>query len=362
MSDGTALLVAVLLLAGNAFFVGAEIALVSVRRAQIEPRAEAGSARARITMKALSKVSLMMAGAQLGITVCSLGLGATAEPAIAHLIEPAFEAIGLPDAWVHPVAFAVALSFVVVIHMVLGEMVPKNIALAVPDRTALTLGPALYRVVTILRPIIWTFNQGANLVLRLLGVQPLDEVAAGADLAGVRSIVAESSTEGTLDADDAQIVGRALDLPDVTVADLCLPLDDVLMLRPTDSTSDLYRAATETGYSRFPVLGAGGQPFGYVHIRDAVAEPSDGASWVVPGTVADLPVTPLAHLPHDLSLMEALGRMRDAATHMAEVVDAQERSLGVVTLEDALERLIGEVRDPAHRRPHGGAQLSEKAT
>ncbi len=181
MSDTTALLVAVLLLAGNAFFVGAEIALVSVRRAQVEPHAEAGSPRARTTLRAMSKVSLMMAGAQLGITVCSLGLGATAEPALAHLIEPLFASLGVPEAWVHPVAFTLALSVVVVIHMVLGEMVPKNIALAVPDRTALALGPPLYAVVTLLRPVIWTLNQGANLVLRLLGVQPRDEVAAGAD-------------------------------------------------------------------------------------------------------------------------------------------------------------------------------------
>ena len=349
MSDGAALVLAVLLLAGNAFFVGAEIALVSVRRAQIEPHAESGSPRARTTMRAMSKVSLMMAGAQLGITVCSLGLGATAEPALAHLIEPAFEAAGVPEAWVHPVAFAIALTVVVALHMVLGEMVPKNIALAVPDRTALTLGPPLYAIVNLLRPVIWVLNQGANLVLRVLGVQPRDEVAAGADLAGVRAIVTESSTVGTLDADDAEIVGRALDLPEATVGELCLPLDEVHMFEPTDSTETLYAAAIDTGYSRFPVVGAGGQPFGYVHIRDAIAEPDPSTSWVVAGQVSELPVTPLAHLPHDLPLIEAIGRMRDAVTHMAEVVDDGDRSLGIVTLEDALERLIGEVRDPAHR-------------
>ena len=353
MSDTTALLVAILLLAGNAFFVGAEIALVSVRRAQVEPYADAGSPRARTTLRAMSKVSLMMAGAQLGITVCSLGLGATAEPALAHLIEPVFASLGVPEAWVHPVAFTIALSLVVVIHMVLGEMVPKNIALAVPDRTALALGPPLYAVVTLLRPVIWTLNQGANVVLRLLGVQPRDEVAAGADLAGVRHIVEESSSSGTLDADDVEIVERALDLPDVTVADLCLPLDSMRMLSPNDSTDALYEAATDTGFSRFPVLGVHGQPFAYVHIRDAVADPDRSSTWLVPGRVGSLPLRPLAHLPSDLPLIEAFGRMRDAATHMAEVVDEHDRSLGIVTLEDALERLIGEVRDPAHRPARG---------
>lgn len=147
MSDLAASWIAVLLLAGNAFFVGAEFALISARRTQIEPRAEAGTKSARLTLRGMENVSLMMAGAQLAITMCSLGLGATGEPAVAHLIEPLFEADGMPDALLHPVAFAIALAIVVTLHMVLGEMVPKNIAIAGPERSALVLGPPHYAIV-----------------------------------------------------------------------------------------------------------------------------------------------------------------------------------------------------------------------
>ena len=134
MSDLGGVLLAIVLLALNAFFVGAEFALLSARRSQIEPRAQEGSRAARTTLRAMEHVSLVMAGAQLGITVCSLGLGAVGEPAVAHLLEPAFHAMRVPDAALHPVAFVVAMSIVVYLHVVLGEMVPKNIALAGPDR------------------------------------------------------------------------------------------------------------------------------------------------------------------------------------------------------------------------------------
>ena len=142
MSDWAGILLTVFLLAANAFFVGAEFALISARRSQIEPRAQAGSRMARTTLKAMEKVSLMMAGAQLGITMASLGLGAVSEPALAHLMEPVFHDLGLPDAWLHPVAFVIAMTIVVFLHVVVGEMVPKNIAIAGPDRAAL-IAPSL---------------------------------------------------------------------------------------------------------------------------------------------------------------------------------------------------------------------------
>ena len=143
--SGVGILLTAVLLAANAFFVGAEFALVSARRSVIEPRADAGSRRARTTLRAMENISLMMAGAQLGITVCSLALGALSEPAIAHLVEPGFESLGVPEAAVHPVAFVLALGLVTVLHVVLGEMVPKNIALAGPERSALWLRRAAGR-------------------------------------------------------------------------------------------------------------------------------------------------------------------------------------------------------------------------
>jgi CBS domain containing-hemolysin-like protein len=198
MPDWAGVAVAVVLLLANAFFVGAEFALISARRSSIEPLAEAGSRRARTTLAAMERVSLMMAGAQLGITVCSLGLGAV-EPAVAHLLEPVFEALRVPGALVHPISFAIALAVVVALHVVIGEMVPKNLALAGPDRAALALTPPLAAVVRVLRPVIVVLNALANGVLRLLRVAPKDEVTSSFTRDEVAGLFDQSRAGGLLD-------------------------------------------------------------------------------------------------------------------------------------------------------------------
>jgi len=354
MSDGTALLVALLLLAGNAFFVGAEFALVSARRSQIEPLAEAGNRRAVITIDAMENVSLMMAGAQLGITVCSLGLGATAEPAIAHLIEPLLEDLGISSALVHPIAFVLALSLVVFLHMVLGEMVPKNIALAGPERSAMALGPPLRAIVTALRPFIAGLNAVANLVLRMLRVEPQDEVASAFTRDEVATMINEASREGMLDEDEASLLEGALDLSEAVAGDLLIPIDQLTTVDASAPTHALYDAAVRSGFSRFPVRDADGTPSAYVHIRDALAQ-RDATStdhWLVAGVVGDLPLRQLPSVPVDLPVTAVVTTMRDESAHLARVTDSSGDVVGVVALEDALERMIGEVRDPAHRRRH----------
>jgi len=167
----TAILLTVLLLLGNAFFVAAEFALVSARRTQIEPLAEAGNRFARTTLRAMENMSEVIAVNQLGITVCSLVLGAVAEPTIAQLIEPVLHALHVPEAFLHPIAFAIGLSIVVFLHVVMGEMIPKNIALAGPDRAALVLGTPVWAFVTVLRPVIRVINAVARFLLKLVGVQ-----------------------------------------------------------------------------------------------------------------------------------------------------------------------------------------------
>ncbi|MDD9205830.1 CNNM domain-containing protein, partial [Georgenia sp. 10Sc9-8] len=209
MDIGVALVVFVVLLLGNAFFVGAEFALVSARRTQIEPRAAEGGRAARVALKGMENVSLMMAGAQLGITACSLGLGAVGEPAVARIIEVPFVAAGMPSGLVHPVALVISLVIVVFLHMVLGEMVPKNIALAGPDRAALVLGPVHYGIVWVLRPVIWLVNELANLILRALKVEPKDEVTSAFTREEVAGFVAESGREGLLDDDELTLLTGA---------------------------------------------------------------------------------------------------------------------------------------------------------
>ncbi len=354
MSDGVALLVGVLLLVGNAFFVGAEFALISARRSQIEPLAEAGNRRARVTVRAMEQVSVMMAGAQLGITVCSLGLGAIAEPALAHLIEPVFAALGLPEGLVHPVAFAIALSVVVYLHMVLGEMVPKNVAIAGPERSALLLGPPLVAVVTALRPLIALLNLLANAVLRLVRVEPAEEVASAFTHEEVATLIGESSREGLLDEEETSLLEGALDLSHIVAADLVLPSERLRTVVASDPVRAVHEAAVDTGYSRFPVLDDDGDPVAYVHIRDVLAAPEHGSRRVVDGLVADLELRPLPQVAADLTIVGVVSLMRDQRAHLARVLDPRTgASRGVITLEDALEELIGEVRDPAHRAARG---------
>lgn len=206
------LAIGALTLLTNAFFVGAEFALISVRRSQIEPRARTGNKRARMTLWALEHLSAMMATAQLGITVSSLVLGAVAEPAIAHLMEPAFEAAGIPHALVHPIAFVIALALATYLHMLVGEMVPKNIALAAPVPSALLLGPPLVALTRALRPFVFGINAFANALLRLLRVEPKDEVESVFTDDQLARMVVDSSEAGLLSPADGERLRDALEL------------------------------------------------------------------------------------------------------------------------------------------------------
>ena len=340
MSDTTALAVAVALLAFNAFFVGAEFALISARRTQIEPLA-ANSRTARTTLYAMENVSVMMACAQLGITVCSLGLGAIGEPAVAHLIEPLLEAVGIPESYLHPIAFVIALTIVVFLHVVIGEMVPKNLALAGPERSSMALGPILVGFVWILKPLILFLNALANGVLRLMRVEPKDEVASTFTREEVQGLVEESHREGMLEEDEYDLLAKALGFTERTVTSVLLPPGQLASVDIAGTTADVEQLCRDTGYSRFPV--ADGQDYvGYIHVKDVLTTDDTGVESF------DQWIRPLATVNESDRLHEALTGMRSRGAHLARVVDTQGQPLGVVALEDVLEELVGEIRDAAH--------------
>ncbi|MDO9495990.1 MAG: hemolysin family protein [Nocardioides sp.] len=348
MSDTAAILLAVLLLAANAFFVGAEFALISARRSQIEPRAQAGSRMARTTLRAMENVSLMMAGAQLGITICSLGLGAIGEPAVAHLLEPVFHAVGVPDEALHPVAFVVALLVVVALHVVLGEMVPKNIALAGPDRAALVLGPPLVGVVTILRPVIVGLNAIANGTLRLVNVERRDEVSSTFTREEVAALVEESRGEGLLAKDEYDRLSGALGFSEKTVASLVMRPETLATVQRGSTPAEVEAVCAATGFSRFPVATETGELIGYLHIKD-VLEPDESRR---EQPIEDKWIRPFAPVTADDELHDALETLQRRGAHMARVVDADGATLGLATLEDVIEELVGEIRDAAHHESH----------
>lgn len=344
MSDWTALVVAVVLLFANAFFVGAEFALISARRTQIEPRAAAGSRMARTTLRAMENISVVMAGAQLGITLASLGLGALGEPAVAHLLEPLFHRVGIPDDLLHPVAFVVAMTIVVYLHVVVGEMVPKNIALAGPERAAIVLGPPMMLVVTVLKPVVLLLNAIANAVLRLMRVEPKDEVTSTFTREEVAALVDESRGEGLLPEDEYDRLSGALGFTERTVMSVLMQTDDLTTIRRGATVAEVEEVCAVTGFSRFPVSTEDGALMGYLHIKDVLeTDPVRRTR-----TVDDKWVRPFATVrPHDF-LHDALEVLQRRGAHMGRVVEDDGTVLGLVTLEDVLEELVGEIRDAAH--------------
>ncbi|MDL5200354.1 hemolysin family protein [Streptomyces sp. ALI-76-A] len=339
------LLFAALLVLANGFFVGAEFALVSVRRSQIEPL---GTTRARQVLYGLERLPEMMAAAQFGITVCSLTLGAVAEPTVAHLLEPVFAWVHLPHGVIHPLTYVIALAAVVFFHLVIGEMVPKNLAMAAPEKAALWLGPGLVGFARLCRPITAALGACAQAILRLFHVEPKDEVEAVFTSEQLNRLVEDSGQAGLLDPDEQERLEDALELGSRPVTDVLLGRESLVTVGPSVTPGQIVELTARTGYSRFPVAAEKNGAFmGYLHVKDVLdLEDSERA---VPQQVW----RPMTTLRSDLPLDDALTVMRRAATHLAQVADASGRVLGLVALEDVLELLVGEVRDPAHREVPG---------
>ncbi|MFI5793845.1 hemolysin family protein [Streptomyces sp. NPDC051677] len=330
------LLIALATLVVNAFFVGAEFALISVRRSQIEPYADQGDRRAKSVLWGLQHVSALMAAAQLGITLCTLILGVVAEPAIAHLLEPVFHAVGVPESAGHAVSFVIALALATYLHMLLGEMVPKNIALAEPVRSALVLGPPLVTLARTLRPVIFAINAFANGLLKLLRIETKDEVAAAFSDAQLAQIVRDAGEAGLIDDRAQERLHDALELGRRPVRDVVLPLERVVHARVGITPEGLELLAAESGFSRFPVVDEGRRIVGYLHVKDALdASPQD-----VPFRAQDM--RPIARVREATPLDDVLTAMRGSRTHVAAVLGSDGRLAGLVTMEDVLRELFGQ--------------------
>ena len=345
MSAGTALLIGAVLLAANAFFVGAEFAIMSARRSQIEPLAAAGSRSAKTVLWAMEHVSLMLACAQLGITICSTGIGAVAEPAIAHAVEGPLVAMGLPAQASHVVGFTIALGIVVYLHVVIGEMVPKNLAVTSPERAALWFGPPLVVISRLVSPLIRVLNWFANVVLRSVGVQPKDEVTSAFTAEEVASIVERSRAEGLI-VDELGLLTGAIEFSDATAEAVMIPRDGLVSLALGCTPDEVERAVARTGFSRFPVTETDGTAIGYLHVKDVLY--AEGPDRYVP--VPRMRVRNLAVVGPDDEIEETLAVMQRSGAHLACVMSGTAQ-LGVVFLEDILEELVGEVRDSMQRRP-----------
>ena len=344
MADWLGIVWLVVLLAGNAFFVAAEFAVISARRSQIEPLAEQGRASAKTALYAMEHATLMLATTQLGITVCSLLILNVSEPAIHHLLEVPLHLTGLPEEMIGTIAFIVALLVVSFLHVVLGEMVPKNISFSLPDRAVLLLAPPLVGVARVFRPVIVALNATANGVLRLFRVEPKSEAASAFTLDEVSTIVEQSTREGVL-SDRTGTLSAAFEFTSKTVADVAVPLESLVSLPETATPGDVERAVAKYGFSRYVLVDDGGLPIGYVHLKDVIDLDDDEYDDPIPTKRVRI----LPSIFEKTELEDALATMRRTGAHLSRSFSETGGTRGVLFLEDIIEELVGEVQDATRR-------------
>lgn len=341
--DLAAVAIALLLVAINAFFVASEFAIVRVRATRIEALVAEGSARARVTRDVLRHLDAYISACQVGITITSLGLGWVGEPAFAHLLEPWFGWAGrLREGAAHTVALALSFALITFLHVVLGELVPKTVAITQAERTALWVSWPLRIVRFLFYPAIWIMNGAANLAIRAVGLPPASEESLAHSEAELRMILAVSEKSGVLSEPHARLLEKALDFADRTVRQVLVPRGDIVWLDLERPPVENGITARESGHTRYPLCSNGiDHVVGILHIKDVFHAPHP--SWAA----ADLRALarPPLFVPESASLEQALALFQKQRNHLAIVVDEYGGTAGVVTLEDVLEELIGEIQD-----------------
>ncbi len=342
--------VGLLLTIGTGFFVASEFALVNLDRADLEARRERGESRLSLTISALKITSTHLSSAQLGITLTTLLTGYTMEPAISNLLRPVFGQWGWPDAVVTPVAAIIGVTIATILSMILGELIPKNLALAVPRQTAKVVLPFQVAFTTVFRPAVVVLNGSANGVLRLLGIEPKEELSGARTAEELSSLVRRSASAGVLEEDTATLLDRSLTFARLTAADVMTPRPSVHALAADDSVDDVIQLARRTGHSRFPVYqDAMDDIVGIVHLKAAVSVPRERRPDVPVAAIATDPL----RVPEAVHLDALVSELRARGYQMAIVVDEYGGTAGVVTLEDLVEEIVGEVLDEHDRRRAG---------
>ena len=342
---GTALgLVGVLLLIlAQGYFVAAEFAFVAVRRASLERQAAAGSKRAERAISVLGRLSFMLSGAQLGITVTSLVVGFIAEPTLGEALQPVMEWIGVGESAQRGVAIAVAFVLATMAQMILGELAPKNLAIARAEGVSLWLATSVLMYTRIASPLIKLFDNSANGLLRAVGIEPIEELHGGVTPDELDYIVEESAQTGHLTEQQAELLSRSLEFGDLDAGDAMRPRADVMTVSAAAGGDDL-RSVAAAAHSRLPVVAADGdldEIVGVVEVKDLLSVPPDRRAEI---TVADIMREPL-FVPEQMPLPTVLERMRVHITEMAVVVDEYGGFAGIITDEDLAEELVGPIDD-----------------
>lgn len=343
-SIASGLVAFVLLLLANGFFVAAEFAVISARRAQIEPRAKAGSTPAKLTIKAMENVSLILATCQLGVTIAGLLILLVAEPSIHDLLQQPLHALGFSDSVETGISFGVSLLLVTFLHVLIGEMVPKNISFSIPERAALVLVPVVYGLAIVLKPVVFALNATANGIVRLFGVRPKNEANSAFTLEQVEDIVSHSTRAGVL-SDETGAITNTFEFTDKQVKDILVPVQNLVTL-PIDATP---RAVEQTvakhGFSRYVVIDADGSLEGYLHLKDVIDADEDEADEPVQRKL----IRTVKSIGGGVELEDALALMQKDRQHLMASFDEEGKLMGLLFLEDILEELVGEVQDATRR-------------
>ena len=345
-----------LLTAGTALFVSGEFSLVALDPSTVETRAAAGDRRATTVRRALGRMSTLLSGAQVGITLTTILLGYTMQDALARILG------GLMSAWLAQsvatgAAVAIALVVVNAFSMVVGELIPKNATLADPMRTAGLVAPFLMVFTVVLKPVIVVLNDTANLVLHRMGIEPVEEISGTRSAGELAALVRHSAEEGALDPSTATLLTRSIGLGALTAVDVMTDRGRLHVLDQDDTADAVVALARTTGHSRFPVIGESPDDvLGIVHLRRVIAVPYERRE-SVPVTSSSL-MTPAPRVPETMPLAALLVELRNQGSQMAVVVDEYGGTAGVVTLEDAIEEIVGDVADEHDRRRVGARSVA----
>lgn len=342
--------VGLLLTVGTGLFVASEFALVNLDRAEVEARQARGESRLSLTIGALRHTSTHLSSAQLGITLTTLLTGYTMEPALSNLLRPTLVAWRFPEAVVSPIATVVAMFIATALSMILGELVPKNFALALPLATAKLVVPFQVAFTTVFKPAVVVLNGSANGVLRSMGVEPKEELSGARTAEELSSLVRRSAMAGVLEADTATLLDRTLTFSRLSAADVMTARPSMHAIAASDSADDVLQLARRTGHSRFPVYGDDLDDItGVVHLKAAISVPRDRRAEVPAGALATEPL----RVPETAHVDSMIAELRARGYQLAVVVDEYGGTAGLVTLEDLVEEIVGEVSDE-HDRTRAG--------
>jgi CBS domain containing-hemolysin-like protein len=346
MNEWVMLGIGLALIVGTGLFVASEFALVNLDRSELEVRQSKGEKRLGPTISALKRTSTHLSSAQLGITLTTLLTGYTMEPAFSVILARPLDSIGVPEAVTPVVATIAAITIATLLSMIIGELVPKNFALALPVQTARVVVPFQIGFTAVFKPAVVVLNNTANAVLRSIGIEPKEELSGARTAEELSSLVRRSAMEGSLDRDTATLLARTLAFADHTAQDVMTPRPRVASIERTSSALAVIELARTTGFSRFPVIDDSvDDVVGLVHVKQAVAVPREKR--------ADVPVSALQtdalRVPETMKLDSLLAELRGRGYQMAIVVDEYGGTAGVATLEDLVEELVGEVSDEHDR-------------